>query len=297
MPPTKFIGVVLFDFIDSFKTDEDCKQYLSAIKWTNGYQCKKCGNANYCRGRSAFSRRCTKCKYDESPIAGTMFDKCKFPLLKAFHIAFKISTKKKGMSTLELHREFGLRQKTCWNFKNKLQQAMKSSFKYPLTGEVHVDEFFIGGPENNKRGRGAKKKRLVVVAVEKVTDGIGRAYAQVIENASSKVLSSFFNSYIDTSSRVITDGWSGYKPLIKKYPQMIHVPSKNGENFPDMHIHIMNLKGWLRGIHHHCSKKHLQGYLDEFHFRHNRRNNLETIFHKLIDRMVISSNQVIEGNK
>lgn len=49
MPHTKFIGVVLFDFIDSFKTDEDCKQYLSAIKWTNGYQCKKCGNANYCR--------------------------------------------------------------------------------------------------------------------------------------------------------------------------------------------------------------------------------------------------------
>jgi len=289
MANVKFTGVVLFDFIKTFKTDEDCMEYLSSIKWANGYLCKKCGNENYCKGRKPFSRRCTKCKYDESPTAQTMFDKCKFPLLTAFHLAFKISTKKKGMSTLELHREFGLRQDTCWNFKKKLQNAMKSSFKYPLTGEVHVDEFYIGGPESNKQGRGAEKKKLVVVAVEKVIDGVGRAYAQVIENASSKVLSPFFNAHIATSSRVITDEWNGYKPLINEYPQMKHVPSKNGKKFPDMHIHIMNVKGWLRGIHHHCSKEHLQGYLDEYHFRHNRRANMDTIFHKLIERMVVDA--------
>ena len=282
----KFTGVRLLDFIMTFKTNEDCMEYLSFIKWATGYLCKKCGNDNYCKGRKPFSRRCTKCKYDESSTAQTMFDKCKFPLLTAFHIAFKISTKKKGMSTLELHREFGLRQDTCWNFKKKLQNAMKSSFKYPLTGEVHVDEFYIGGPESNKKGRGAEKKKLIVVAVEKVINGVGRAYAQVIENASSKELSSFFNNHIAKSAKVITDEWNGYKPLISEYPNMIHVPSKNGANFPDLHIHIMNVKGWLRGIHHHCSKEHLQGYLDEYHFRHNRRNNMDTIFHKLIERMV-----------
>ena len=48
----------------------------------------------------------------------------------------------------------------------------------------------------------------------------------------------------------------------------------------------MNLKGWLRGIHHHCSKERLQGYLDEYHFRYNRRNNMDTIFDTLIKRMV-----------
>ncbi len=286
MAKEKFTGVVLFDFIGAFKEDTDGMEYLSSIKWEDGYQCKKCGNANFCKGRKSFSRRCTRCKYDESPTAHTMFDKCKFPLLTAFHIVFKISTKKKGMSTLELHREFGLRQKTCWDFKKKVQTVMKSSQKYPLTGEVHVDEFFIGGPEKNQRGRGAEKKRLVVVAVEKVGGGVGRAYGEVIENASSKVLAPFFKSYIAINSMIITDKWNGYKPLLKDYPNMKQIPSSNGNNFPDLHIHIMNLKGWLRGIHHHCSREHLQGYLDEFHFRHNRRNYMDTIFHKLIERMV-----------
>ncbi|MDR1121771.1 MAG: transposase, partial [Dysgonamonadaceae bacterium] len=51
--------------------------------------------------------------------------------------------------------------------------------------------------------------------------------------------------------------------------------------------HIMNIQGWLRGIHHHCSKEYLQGYLDEFHYRYNRRNNMDTIFDNLVSRMVM----------
>ena len=67
---------------------------------------------------------------------------------------------------------------------------------------------------------------------------------------------------------------------------MKQVLSDSGKNFPDLHIHIMNLKGWLRGIHHHCSKEHLQGYLNEHHFRYNRRNNLTEIFNTIVKRMV-----------
>jgi hypothetical protein len=85
---------------------------------------------------------------------------------------------------------------------------------------------------------------------------------------------------------VITDEWRGYLPLKAAYANLKQVPSKEGENFPDLHIHIMNLKGWLRGIHHRCSKERLQGYLDEYHFRYNRRNNMDTIFHNLITKMV-----------
>jgi hypothetical protein len=67
---------------------------------------------------------------------------------------------------------------------------------------------------------------------------------------------------------------------------MEQIKSDKGRNFPDLHLHIMNLKGWLRGIHHHCSEEHLQGYLDEYHFRYNRRSHMNTIFDILIKRMV-----------
>ncbi len=282
----QFIGVNSIIFHNTFSTDEDCYRYLSEIKWDTGYQCKKCGHTKYYNGVRPFSRRCMKCKYDESPTAGTMFDKCKFPLLLAFLIAFKISTKKKGMSTLELSQEFELRQKTCWEFKWKIQQAMRSSKLHPINGIVHIDEFYIGGEEEGKQGRSKGDKKLVIVALEIVPGGVGRAYAQCIDNASANSFKPFFESYIGKEATIITDEWRGYIPLKKDYPNLSQIKSENGKSFQDIHIHIMNLKGWLRGIHHHCSKERLQGYLDEYHFRYNRRSNMDTIFDLLIRKMV-----------
>lgn len=283
-----FTGVNSIKFNQRFSTEEDCYSYIAKIKWENGYQCRKCGNDKSIPGKKPFSKRCGMCKYDESPTANTMFDKVKFPLLLAFHIAFKISTKKKGMSSLELSNEFELRQKTCWAFKWKIQQAMQSSQRYPLDGEIHVDEFLIGGAEENKRGRSKGKKRLVVLALEKLPKGVGRAYAQIIEHASAKEFEAFFKKHISKDSKIITDEWRGYSPLKKEYENLEQRPSENGKAFKDVHIHIMNLKGWLRGIHHHCTKERLQGYLDEYHFRYNRRNNIETIFDLLLKRMVMN---------
>ena len=132
----KFKGVESIKFYSRFTDDASCLEYLSAIKWADGFKCKKCGHTNYCNDRYPYSRRCTRCKYDESVTSGSMFDKIKFPLVYAFHIAFKISTKKKGMSSLELAEEYCMRQKTVWEFKRKIQKAMRSSGNYPLKGSL-----------------------------------------------------------------------------------------------------------------------------------------------------------------
>lgn len=103
------------------------------------------------------------------------------------------------MSSLELSEEFGLRQKTVWEFKWKIQQAMTSSRKNQLGGKVQVDEFLIGEYEEGKVGRSSdSKKKLVIVALEILGDkgGVGRAYAQVIDRASSKEFRPFFETYI-----------------------------------------------------------------------------------------------------
>ena len=284
----KFVGVNSIRFYERFPDDNVCYQYIAEIKWASGFVCNKCGNTNYCVGRKPYSRRCTRCKYDESPTTGTMFDKCKFSIHLAFHLAFKISTKKKGMSSIELSNEFDLRQTTCWEFKWKIQQAMRSSKQHLLNGTIHVDDFYIGEYEEGKIGRSLKsKKRLVVVALEILEKkGVGRAYAQVIKQASGKEFEPFFNDYISPDAHVVTDTWKGYLPLKKKYPHLIQIPSEKGAGLPELHIHIMNIQGWLRGIHHHCSEEHLQGYLDEFHYRYNRRKHMDTIFDNLICRMV-----------
>lgn len=281
-----FRGVNSIKFNQRFKDDKDCLEYLSEIKWLNGYNCKRCNNDKFGNGKNSHNRRCTKCRYDESPTAGTMFEKLKFSILIAFHIVFKISTKKKGMSSIELSNEFELRQMTCWAFKQKLQYVMKSSLKIPLTGVVHVDEFVIGGPEEGKKGRSKGLKKLIVLAVEIVEDGVGRAYAEVIEHSSAIELGSFLTKYVSSEAEVVSDKWKGYTPLKKEFKNLKQVASEDGKNFKELHIHIMNIKGWLRGIHHHCSKDRMQNYLDEYHFRYNRRSNMDTIFDVLIRKMV-----------
>lgn len=282
----KFIGVNSITFNKRFKEDADCYEYLSLIKWENGFVCRKCNYDKHYKGKKPFSKRCLRCKYDESPTTNTMLEKLKFPILIAFHIVFKISTKKKGMSSMELSNEFELRQKTCWTFKQKVQQVMKSSLKSPLTGLVQADEFVIGRPEEGKRGRSKGAKKLIVLALEIVEDGVGRAYAEVIENSSAKELGSFLMKYVSKDAELISDKWKGYTPLKKEFTKLKQVASDEGKNFKELHIHIMNIKGWLRGIHHHCSKEHMQNYLNEYHFRYNRRSNMGTIFDVLMKKMV-----------
>jgi len=112
----------------------------------------------------------------------------------------------------------------------------------------------------------------VLVALEIVKDGVGRAYAEVISDFSLKLFWPFFGKCISKNVIDKTDEWTGYKPLKKDYPKLIQIPSRSWKGFPDLHIHIMNLKGWLKGVHRHCTNEHLQGYLNEYHFRYNRRN-------------------------
>ena len=108
-----------------FHNDEKCFAFLAAIKWGEGFTCRKCGNTNHCPGKTPHSRRCTKCKTEESSTAGTIFHNCKFPISKAFYIAYKVCKGREDLSTYEFARRLSLRQMTCWNFKTKIQHALQ----------------------------------------------------------------------------------------------------------------------------------------------------------------------------
>jgi hypothetical protein len=108
-----------------FISEEKCYEFLAELKWSDGYRCRKCGNTNYCPGKTPHSRRCTKCKTEESSSAGTIFHNCKFPISKAFYIAYNVCKGKEDISTYEFARRLSLRQMTCWNFKTKIQNALQ----------------------------------------------------------------------------------------------------------------------------------------------------------------------------
>lgn len=108
-----------------FSSDEKCYEFLAGLKWNEGFICRKCGNTNHCPGKTPYSRRCTRCKTEESPAAGTIFHNCKFPISKAFYIAYNVCKGKEDLSTYEFARRLSLRQMTCWNFKTKIQHALQ----------------------------------------------------------------------------------------------------------------------------------------------------------------------------
>lgn len=122
----KFIKVNIIDFESNFSTDEKCLEFLANEKWKEGYVCKKCGNTNYCKGKTLFSRRCTKCKHNESATANTMFHRCKIPLNEAFKIAYEVCNMPE-VSISKLSETIDRRKMTCWKLKKKIMECLKEN--------------------------------------------------------------------------------------------------------------------------------------------------------------------------
>ncbi|MBW3130019.1 7TM diverse intracellular signaling domain-containing protein [Hymenobacter profundi] len=119
------------EFSQIYPDKEACLTYLAELKWSNGYQCRRCGHEKYCDGREAHSRRCTRCRYVESATAYTLFQKCKFSIVKAFYAVFLLHTHHGNYSSQELSRVLDLRQGTCWSFSQKVAEAMRRREQAP----------------------------------------------------------------------------------------------------------------------------------------------------------------------
>ena len=283
-----FKGQNLLEFSERFKTDDNCKEYLSTIKWKNGFECVKCSNKTS-QIRKNFARTCNKCSHTETAPANTLFHKVKFGLRKAFFICFEMSTTTKSLSASYMGVRFGVTEKTARLFMHKVREAMKSSENHPMDGTVHIDEFVVGGREKGKVGRSYNsKKKKVVTAVELTDKGkIRRMYALKIDNFSAKELEKIFNKHIGQNAKVTTDKWKGYRPLFEDY-HITQIESNGGKNFMALHTMIHQVKSWIRTTYSWVSDFNINRYLDEFCYRLNRSRSKVNIFNNLIERMVNS---------
>ena len=207
------------EFDRFFEKETACREYLIALRWPAGYQCP--------RGRSLkqpwITERgylhCRDCGKDISVTAGTIFERTRIPLKTWFLAIWFVTSQKHGASALGLKRVLGLGSyQTAWTWLHKLRRSMVRPGRDRLRGHVEVDETFVGGSKKGgKRGRGAERKEIVVIAVE-VHDpkGFGRVRMRHVPDASGASLLPFVCDNIAPGSVVLTDAWRGYNDVTKQ---------------------------------------------------------------------------------
>jgi hypothetical protein len=122
----ELIGQMDLDrFREKFRSKEECLEILAAAKWADGFMCRHCGNVSYCQGASPFSRRCTRCKRDESATAHTIFHHCRIELPRAFEIAFMVCGSP-AIPASEISHALTARHMTCLNFKKRILHCLQS---------------------------------------------------------------------------------------------------------------------------------------------------------------------------
>lgn len=107
-----------------FNDKDKTLKFIADVKWKDGFVCRKCGNTNYCEGKTTSSRRCTRCKSEESAISHTIFHNIKFPINKAFYIAYNVCVEGKEISSYDYSSLLGLNQMTCWKFRKRIKDCI-----------------------------------------------------------------------------------------------------------------------------------------------------------------------------
>lgn len=264
-----------FQLFERFPNEVTARAYLERRLWKGGVRCPKCGTKDNTprKGRKGF-HLCNPCRLDFTVRTGTIFERSHVPLHKWLYAMYLLVTSRKGISSLQLSKEIGVKQHTAWFLLQRLREACGSRVEM-LTGVVEADETHIGGLESNRhmhdRIKGCRKKAVVFGVRQRG----GNTVAMVVENTGAVRLRSAIHASVEPGSYVMTDDNSSYDALAKQGFKHDSVKHKN-EEFVRGNIHTNGIESvWAvlkRGIHgtfHHVSKKHLDRYVNEFTFRLN----------------------------
>ncbi len=301
----------LQEFDRWFADEAACRSYIFRVRWPEGFECFQCKSKAPPWITARGYLHCRKCESEISITAGTVFERTRTPLRVWFQAMWLLTSQKHGASALGLQRVLGLGSyQTAWTWLHKLRRAMIRPERERLHGSVEIDETYVGGvASGGKRGRGADKKEIVVIALEiLLPKGFGRVRMRRIPDVSGDSLVPFIRDVVKPGSEILTDGWSGYNNLTKHgYMHSRTVLSDSGDPahvaMPGVHRIAALLKRWLLGIHQGAvSGKHLDYYFDEYTFRFNRRTSRSRgmLFYRLMQQAVSTAavpyREIVDGN-
>lgn len=283
------------EFLEQFKDEQSCRNYLFELRWPTGFICPKCKSTIKLWLTAKNVVHCGICGHQTSLTAGTIFHGTKKPLLLWFHIIWWIVAQKTGVSASNMMEFMGFGSyKTAWMWLQRIRRAMVRKGRDKLFGTVEVDKIYIGGIESEKEksDKGVKIKTMVLIAVECKEKKIGRVRFRCIKDAVSENLIPFIQDNVKEGSTVITNECIGYAPLrrIGKYKHEIKTGAKSANSLlPHVHLVDSLVNRWLQGTHQSkVSPKYLPYYLDEFAFRFNKKisTNRGWLFYKLMQQAI-----------
>lgn len=267
----KHMRYTLAQFKKEYPDDDACLKAVLDNRY--GTTCPKCGviDTKFYKitGRKAYA--CLHCRKHIYPLAGTIFHKSETSLWNWFYAIFQFSVSKNGVSAKELERTLGVTYKTAWRMCRKIRELMEQDGDM-LSGDVEVDETYIGG---RKRGKNisVNGKAAVFGAVERN----GRASAKHVRTTGARVLLPEIESRIAAGSHVHSDEFRSYATLKRRgYTHTTVNHSKleyvRGSAYTNtIEGFWSQLKRSIDGTYHAVSPKYLQSYVDEFVFRYNFR--------------------------
>ncbi len=265
--------------MDLFPDDETAERWFIETRWPDGPQCIDCQSANVFERKRKHGRqvqfRCRDCKKLFSVKAGTLMQDSKLPFRTWALALYLLSTNLKGASSMKLHRDLDITQKSAWHLAHRIRETWMGH--YPaFDGPVEADETYIGGLNHNrhkrdrKAGRGGANKVAVAGVKDRATN---RVSAATVKGVDGPTLQHFVKLRTDQEAMVYTDEWRSYRGL-RNHAMVRHSIGEyvrgqahtNGiESFWSM------LKRGLTGTYHQMSAKHLDRYVGEFAGRHNQR--------------------------
>ena len=273
-------GISLIQALQQFGDDEKAEAWFVVRRWKGGIRCTECDSGAITprtSKRKTPQYHCNGCQANFTVKTGTIMHDSKLPLSKWALAFYLYSTNLKGVSSMKLHRDLDITQKSAWHLAHRIRETWNDETE-KMAGPVEADETYIGGLEKNKHeskklhaGRGPVGKTAVAGLKDRPTNQVK---AQVVESTDAWTLQRFVHAMTEHGATVYTDEALAYRGLNRPHEAVKH---SVGEYVRDMaHTNGMEsfwsmLKRGHDGVYHHFSPKHLDRYVGEFEGRHNQR--------------------------
>jgi len=299
----------LVEFMKDFPDDETCLLWLWNTRYNLGddtAHCERCQEVRTFRRYTAKQQRqdwtCTACGLHVHPTAGTIFHKSSTSLHLWFYAMYMMTSTRCGISAKQLERELGVTYKTAWRMFTLIRNELMGPEQTPLSGEVEMDETYMGGKPRLADKAGFAKSASTVqsaalkwsaekkVPVFGMVERKGNIAAYVVPKRPHKAIVEHIDTHVDSDAVIYTDdsrlydrlGKNGWDHKVIDHSSKVYV---SGE------VHTQTIDGFwslvkrgISGTHHAVSPKWLQGYLNEYVWRYNHRDDPRAMFALLLLR-------------